>query len=117
MTRRRRITDTCYFKHFDSGKTALRWNLPPGTRVTDLAHGYPEAATINSAGELISATRNRGPAYGVIRPSNDRPGWYDVSTRGTNGNGGVRHYICETLYDAELKLLRWADRRFRIEDT
>lgn len=110
---RRRISDTAYFEHYDSGLTVLRWNLPHGTKLVDMAHpDYPSDAMIYN--KSLANGKGGLPAYARIMPDT----WgFVVSTRGTNGNGGTRHRRFKTLAEAETAVLRWADRRFRFPDT
>lgn len=108
----RRISDTATFEFRPDGRGRLVWNLPHGTKLVDMAHPkYPTDAIV--IGERITDTRGGLGAYATITP--DKYGFV-VSTRGTNGNGGVRHRRFRTLVEAESNILGWADRRFRFPE-
>lgn len=112
---RRRISDTATFEFRPDGRGRLVWNLEHGTKLLDLADPkYPTDAIM--FGPRLINTRGYGGglgAYATITP--DKHGFV-VSTRGTNGNGGVRHRHFRTLVEAESNILGWADRRFRFPE-
>lgn len=112
-TRRPRISDTATFETLGKA-THLRPNLPAGTRILDIGmKEYPIEARISPTGRIMNA-RTGDTAAAFYYPSANGSYVY-VTTRGTAGKAGTRHYSDRTEEAARARLLKWADRRFRIE--